>query len=217
MTRTVDLDKLRRSLAQLRRGELLIVAQRAAEMLPEGALPSLLGGLFELQSGAALAHGPAALLEEVQKFCAEGIDGKFYLSFDVNARNCSEQSKGTDTFIAEFDRLIAKCVRAAETGPCQTVGQAFEALFSLLRAIDEGNDDVLFFADDGGAWSVGVDWNKALPGYFMCLAQTATARHYVHCVDRVIADFSEHDRGRHMAQAWTAANTEQRELLRDPP
>jgi hypothetical protein len=217
VTRAVDLRELRRSLGQLTRGELLIVAQRAAEMVPEGALPSLLGGLVELHAGLALAHGPAALLEEVQSFRAEGIGGKFYVSFDVNSRNCSEQSRGTDAFIAEFDCLVAKCMREAEAGPCQTVAQAFEVLFSLLRVIDKGNDDVLFFADEGGSWSVGVDWHKALPAYFLCLAQTASAAEYAHRVNRVIADFAEHDRGRHMAHAWHAATTAQRELLRDRP
>ena len=76
MTRAVDLRKLRRSLGQLTRGELLIVAQRAAEMVPEGALPSLLGGLVELQPGSVLAQGPAALLEEVESFRADSISGR---------------------------------------------------------------------------------------------------------------------------------------------
>ena len=151
MTGAVDLQELRRSLGQFTRGELLIVAQRAAEIVPAGALPSLLNGLIELKSGLALAHKPATLLDEVQRICAEGIGGKLCVSFELNSRNCSEQSRGTDAFIAEFDRLIAKCVRAAETGRCQTVAQAFETLASLLRAIDAGNDDVLFFADEGGS------------------------------------------------------------------
>ena len=118
MTGAVDLQELRRSLGQFTRGELLIVAQRAAEIVPAGALPSLLNGLIELRSGLALAHKPATLLDEVQRICAEGIGGKLCVSFELNSRNCSEQSRGTDAFIAEFDRLIAKCVRAAETGRC---------------------------------------------------------------------------------------------------
>lgn len=218
MTRAVDLRKLRRSLGQLTRGELLIVAQRAAEMVPEGALPSLLGGLVELQpAGPALAQGPAALLEEVESFRADSIGGKFYVGFDVNSRNCSEQSRGTDEFIAEFDCLVAKCVSEAEGDPCQTVAQAFEVLFALLRTIDEGNDDVLFFADEGGSWSVGVDWHKVLPAYFLCLAQTASAEEYAFCVNRAISDFADHDRCRHMTHAWKVASAEQRVVLRSHP
>ena len=213
MTRAVDLRALRHSLGQLTRGELLIVAQRAAEMVPEAALPLLLGDLVALQPRSESTPGTATLLEEVRRFRTEGMSGKFYDSFDVNSGNCSEQSRGTDAFIAEFDHLAARCIREADAGPCQTVAQAFEVLFSLLRYIDEGNDDVLFFADDGGALSVGVEWSRALPAYFRCLAQSASAEDFAQGVNRVIADFAEYDRGRYMAHAWNVATTEQRASL----
>ena len=174
MTRAVDLRALRDSLGRLTRGELLIVAQRAVEMVPDTALPLLMGGLVELQPDSEAAPGTAALLKEVRRFHTEGVSGTFYESFAVNSRNCSEQSRGTDAFIAEFDRLVVECVSAALAEPGQVTAQAFEVLFSLLRYIDEGNDDVLFFADEGGSWSVGVDWSRALPAYFLCLAQSAS-------------------------------------------
>lgn len=213
MTRAVDLRALRHSLDRLTRGELLIVAQRAAEMVPDAALPLLLGGLVELQPGTGAAPGTAALLEEVRRFHTESVSGTFYESFDVNSRNCSEQSWGTDAFIAEFDRLVVKCIRAAQAEPSQITAQAFERLFSLLRHIDEGSDDVLFFADEGGSWSVGVDWSRALPAYFRCLAQSASAEDFAQGVDRAIADFAEYDRGRYLAHAWNVATTGQRESL----
>ena len=80
--------------------------------------------------------------------------------------NFKEKSKGTDAFIAEFERLIAKCVRAAAKGPRAQVRKAFELLFSLLRRLDTDSNDVVFFADEGGSWQVGVDWRVALAGYF---------------------------------------------------
>jgi hypothetical protein len=92
-------------------------------------------------------------------------------------------------------------------------GAAFEVLFSLLRYIDEGNDDVLFFADEGGSWSVGVEWARALPAYFRCLAQSASAEDFALCVTRVVADFVEHDRARYMAQGSHVATAEQRASL----
>jgi len=160
------------------RGELLIVAHRAVEMVPDAALPLLLGDLVELQSGSEAVLGTAALLDEVRRFRTEGVSGTFYDSFDVNSRNCSEQSRGTDAFIAEFDRLVTRCISEAQTEPSQVTAQALEVLFSLLRHIDKGDDDVLFFADEGGSWSVGVNWSRALPGYFLCLAQSASAEDF---------------------------------------
>jgi len=32
------------------------------------------------------------------------MSGKYYEDFAVSAKNCTEQSKGTDAFIAEFNR-----------------------------------------------------------------------------------------------------------------
>jgi len=63
-----------------------------------------------------------------------------------------EKSNGTEAFLAEFDRLIGKCVRATAKGPRRLVRDAFELLFALLRRIDEDSDSVVFFADEGGSW-----------------------------------------------------------------
>ena len=213
MTRAVDLRALRDSLGRLTRGELLIVAQRAVEMVPDTALALLMGGLVELQPDSEAAPGTATLLEEVRRLHTEGVRGTFYESFDVNSRNCGEQSRGTDAFIAEFDRLVVECVSAAQAEPGQVTAQAFEVLFSLLRHLDKGDDDVLFFADEGGSWSVGVDWSRALPAYFLCLAQSASAEDFARSVNRVITDFGEHDRGRYLAHAWNVAATGQRASL----
>lgn len=109
-----------------------------------------------------------------------------------------------------------KCRLSGAQVGCAEILQAFEILFSLLRHIDEGNDDVLFFADEGGAWSLGVDWSRALPAYFRCLAQFASAEDFARGANRVIADFAEHDRGRYMAHAWNVATTEQRASLDVP-
>ena len=81
-------------------------------MVPAAALPLLLGGLVELQtdSESKPGTGTVTLLEEVQRFHAEGMRGQFYEPFNDNSRNCSEQSRGTDAFIAGFDRLVVRCI-----------------------------------------------------------------------------------------------------------
>ncbi len=66
---------------------------------------------------------------------------QYYEGFDINSKNFMEQSNGTEAFIAEFERVAGKCVRAAQTEPRPAVREAFELLVELLRHIDEGNDD----------------------------------------------------------------------------
>lgn len=54
--------------------------------------------------------------------------------------------------------------------------EIFEFLFGLRRHINEGNDDVLFFADDVISLDVGVNWSAALPlaAYFSSVATRDT-------------------------------------------
>lgn len=91
--------------------------------------------------------------------------GEFYEQVEINNNGRQEQSGGTDSFIAEFDRLMRKCVGATEMGiepPArddfgQELRDCFELLLALLRHIDEGNDDVFYFADDVSSHDVGVE------------------------------------------------------------
>src|SRR5262249_24272214 len=38
--------------------------------------------------------------------------------------------------------------------------------------IDEGHDDIVFFADEGGSWQVGIYWRKVFPPWFRCLSNS---------------------------------------------
>jgi len=42
----------------------------------------------------------------------------------------------------------------------------------LLSQIDACANDILFFADEGGSWEVGVDWARVLPAWFRVLSAT---------------------------------------------
>ncbi|WP_372525654.1 hypothetical protein [Piscinibacter sp.] len=135
--RSVALAQIRLSLRNLSRGNLLVIAERAAEALPSAALPAMLGDFVQIDVPVDVATEVPSLLEEVRRFHATSMSGKYYEAFPVNGKNCTEQSNGTDAFIAEFDRLVARCVREADTGPQPAVREAFELLFGLLRHIDD--------------------------------------------------------------------------------
>jgi len=172
--RRVALDKLRVALRKLSRGNLLMVAERAIEIVPRTKLQTLVGDLIRLDDLAPGKAGVAPLLEEVRKFHAESLAGEYYESFAVNSRNSMDESERTEAFIGEFDRLLTKCVRAAAKRPQGPVREAFELLFALLRQIDEDPNSVVFFADETDSWQVGVDWGEALPAYFRCLAESTS-------------------------------------------
>jgi hypothetical protein len=212
--RNIDLEKLRVALQRLSRGNLLVVAARAIELVPRAKLGTLVDDFIRVDDLAKTKSGAAPLLAEVRRFHEASLRGDYYESFGVNSKNFMDKSEGTETFIAEFDRLMAKFIRAAEKGPHAPVREAFDMLFSLLRRIDEGNDDVIFFADEGGSWQVGVDWRTVLPAYFRTLAETASPEEFAHEVDRAITDFSDYERPRHLTAARRVASTEQKAALR---
>jgi hypothetical protein len=212
--RRVDTEKLHAALRRLSRGDLLEIAERAAELVPAAKLGALVGDLIRLEELGEEKRGAAPLLEEVRKFHEATLRGEYYDSFAVNSKNYMEKSDGTEQFIAEFNRLLNRCVRAAGKGPRAPVRDAFELLLDLLRRIDTDADDVVFFADEAGSWQVGVDWRAALPAYFRCVADGASSEDFAREVDRTITDFDDYERPRHLTAARSVASAEQKAVLR---
>ncbi len=212
----VDLAKLRAALRRMSRGNLLIIAERAIELVPRAKLQALVGDSVRLKDLAEKKPAVMPVLAEVRRFYEAGLQGRYYESFAVNSKNFMETSERTDEFIVEFNDLLGKCVHAAENEPMPPVREAFELLLGLLRRIDKG-DDVIFFADEGGSWQVGVNWRVALPAYFQCLASAAAPEDFAREVDRAIKDFGEYDRPSHLTAARRVASAEQKKALRSLP
>lgn len=215
--RGIDLDRLRVELRRMNRGELMIIADRAIDLVPQAKLRKLIGDMVAVNDFAIGSSSAPPLLDEVRRFHDAALNREFYKSFNVNSKNYMEKSRGTETFIAEFDRLMVKCIRAAANKRRAPIRDTFELLFGLLRRIDEDSDSIIFFADEAGSWQVGVDWRQALPAYFQCLADTASGDDFAREVHRAISDFSEYDRPKHMTAARTVANAEQKAALRRMP
>lgn len=211
--RITNLEMLRKELRGMSRGNLLIIAERAIELVPRATLQALVGDYVHVDGVADASATANTLLDEVQKFQVDSLAGRYFEDFAVNSRNCTEYSRGTDAFIAEFKRLLRGCISAADSGQYEVAGQTFELLFGLLRHIDECHDDVLFFADEGGSWQLGVDWRSVFAAYFPCLAKTAAAAEFASTVDQVIEDFARHDRSQYLRSAHAVANAAQRVAL----
>lgn len=210
----IDFTAVRADLRTLNRGSLLIIAERAIELLPATQLSALLSDFVQLTAPPAEAdNAPVSLLDEVRAFYDAAMAGKYYETVEINNRGRQEQSESTDAFISEFDRLLRRCIRAAGQEMHSEARSSFELLFGLLRHIDDGNDDVLFFADDGGASDVSVNWRTALPAYFSCLAKTSSPEEFARTVDFSIEDFSPSDRPHYLTVARNVVNVAQRITL----
>lgn len=207
-----DLEKVRAELRSLRRGDLLKIAERATLLLPRAELEGLLGDFMKLDVNVERESPQVPLIEDVQKFYRESLEGRYLDEIEAKAKHRLEHSRGTDAFMAELDRLLRQCVHLSTLGPSTSACEAFELLFRLLRYIDEGHDDVVFYSDEPGSWQLGIDWPMVLPAYFRCLAESVSATDFASTVDAVIRAFAEHERPRYMNAAHQAVNTAQNAL-----
>ena len=215
MTRHLStIETMRLELRTLGHGNLLMIAERAIELMPATQLEAVFGDFMSIERKSVDATIPdRPLLDEARQFYEAGVAGQYYESIDINNKRGIELSKGSEAFIAEFDRLLRRCLRACEQEPPLVVRGAFELLFGLLRHIDEGDDDVIFFVDDGGSLDVGVNWRVVLPAYFGCLTKTTSADEYALEGNRVINDFVAYDKEHYLITARSIANPAQQVAL----
>jgi hypothetical protein len=88
-----------------------------------------------------------------------------------------------------------------------------DILFGLLEHIDKCLDDVIFFADEGGSWQVGVDWPKVLPVWFKALSATAEPEEYAERITALLSCHYRYGRDKMLVIARRTATTEQRKAL----
>ena len=215
--RAIDLVALRRELRRLPRGQLLRIAEHAAEHLAEVTLEQILSDYIQLPRLNPAEPAVSSPLDQVRTFRDASLKGEYFESFRVNSSNCTDQSSGTDAFMAEFDRLIGLCQREAADGLLSLAREGFEALFELLRRIDDDPDSVVFFADDAGSWQIPVRWEAVLPSYFRCIASDMPAETFASTVDRTIANHCHYKRPELLAAADAVANADQRSALQRLP
>jgi len=178
-SRSIDRDKLRAAVRRLGNEYVYRMLDTAMDLLPPSKLLKLVRRHVDDPS-ELLSDGTSEgnLLTDVKAFEKASLSGEYYESFSVNSKNFMEQSHGTVAWIAECHRLLGRCVAFEKKGQPAEVRQAFDIVFGLLEHIDRCLDDVIFFADEGGSWQVGVDWDEVLPPWFRALSATATPEEY---------------------------------------
>ncbi len=211
---TIDHDKLRSALRRLGDEYVFCMLDEAIELIPPARLAQLVGRYLDVKHLRPTTSGKKNLLAEVRSFDTASRAGQYYESFSVNSKNSMDTSTGTRAFIADCNRLLDRCVNQAPKGNAVEIRAAIELLLGLLRYIDECHDDVIFFADEGGSWQVGVDWARVLPALLLCLSRTTEPDEYARRVVEVVDEFDGHGRGKHLAAARRLGTSAQRKALR---
>jgi hypothetical protein len=210
----IDRATIRAALRQLHNEDIYSILGEALEMLPLAKAQKLIKGHIDLSQFRRDIPKTDNLLEEIKEFKQASLRGDYYESFAVNSKNFMEKSKGTCAWSLEFNHLLNRCISAAKKENKNEIREAIEICFGLLRHIDKCLDDIIFFADEGGSWQVGVDWNKALPAYFLCLSATTQPDEYASRVIAIVDEFDRHSSDRHLAAAGRIGTPSQRKALK---
>lgn len=212
----IDKQVLRKQIrTELETEDLLALLDRAIELIPQEHLLELVEDFFDLDALSLVDEiSKESLLDEVSVFSEESLAGVYYEDFDVHSRNFMDRSRGTINFIAEFHRLMQRCIDESDTGNPTEIRGAFEMLINLLDEIDDGHDDIIFFADEAGAWQVGVDWDEVLPRYFCSLAVVAKPKEYAQSIIGLIKKHVDYHSDQYLQQALKIASPAQKKALK---
>jgi hypothetical protein len=178
-------------LCRLEREQLLVLFSRALRVVPAASLEQIFGDhAHPHEVGEAQRVERPRLLDAVRAFVEAARRGEYYQDFRVNSHNCTDKSGRTLTFEAQLDLLFDRCVEEAVGGEPAQVVAAYDLLLDLLREIDRfERDDIVFFADEGGTWQFGLNWNRILPPYIRCLAKVVERNEFERRAEAVIEEF----------------------------
>ena len=210
----IDRDKLRAAIRKPRHADVFYMLHDAIELLPPAKLRKVVRKYLDPRRLQPDGGKPARpnLLAEVKVFEEASLAGEYYDSFDVDSRNFMEKSAGTTAWIAECHRLLDRCADQVRKSPPADVRQAFDIIFGLLDRIDEGRE-IVFFADEAGAWQAGVYWEKVLPPWFRVLSATAGPEEYGQRIVSLLKRHCHYGSARMLAVARKTATPAQRLAL----
>ena len=211
----IDRDKLRAAIRKLGNEYIFYMLSDAIDLLPPAKLQKIAKKYLDLKRLLPDAEEAtrSSLLANVKRFEKASLAGEYYRSFNVNSKNSNQKSTGTSAWIAEYRRLLDRCVRDAKKGDPTEVREGMDILFGLLDHIDKGLEDVVFFADEGGSWQVGVDWTNVLPAWFKVLSATANPEEYARRITTLISRHYHYRRDQMLAIARRNATPPQRKAL----
>jgi hypothetical protein len=175
----VDLAKLRAMLRKQPRQTIYSMLDEAVGLLPKAKLERLAARFMNVQGlrpDAPSASAPRGLLAEVEAFAEASRRGDYFETFNVNSKNCTEESNGTSAWIAECNRLLDRGVARAKAKGHSAQAEvlaSFDILFDLIDRAGSCDLDIVFFADEGGVWSFGIDWSTVLSAWVGCIARQA--------------------------------------------
>ena len=171
---TADLARVRSFLRKMSHQYLFAMLDEALALLPKAKLDLLVRRYVSqepMQKEGPRSKSRRTLRAEVSDFVERSRRGDYFESFNVNSKNFTEQSNGTSAWIADCNRLLDRCVARAKVKRGRSeVLEAIESLFDVIDLAASCEMDIVFFADEGGLYSFGIDWKAVIEAWVTCAA-----------------------------------------------
>ena len=192
--------------------EVRILLDRAIGLVSDEDFPELMADYAD-KSLMADENTDYDLLASIGTFFKESMDGRYYEEFDVNSRNCTTFSRGTEVFIAIHTRFVEECLSRAEDGDIEVATEGLTMLIELMREIDRWQREIIFFGDEAGSWQVGVLWERVLPVWFQGISKKMDADTWAETVVIAIDEFARYCKDVLLQQAKEIGTKEQVDAL----
>jgi hypothetical protein len=202
----IDKDQLFAILKRRKKSELLAMLDRAFDEMPPKTQRAVILDLIQKSRPAKL--GGRSLLDDVEEFHRESLEGRYYEPFDINSKNFSNIPEGTDEWCDRVADSLKQAMQLTSQGDHDWAVKCFVLLFDLIEKMESGEEIV--FADEMGSWMIPIDEKDWIPAYMTSLAATANPGEFAAKALPVIRRDSGHSFcGKAYTSARKAAKKEQ--------
>jgi hypothetical protein len=179
-------NQVRRAIRQMGDEYIFYLLDDAISLLSDAQLRDLIAPYMDPEQFVA-DDEKEDLLNEVLAFQRASLAGEYCEEPPTRRANWGENSRATISWIADFRRLLDRCVAESKSTSGAELCKAFEILFGLLDSLDDGTGEGMVFAEECGSWMVGVEWNRVMPAWFQVLAASTEASVFARCAETMIA------------------------------
>lgn len=152
------------------------------------------------------------ILNNVQKFMDDSLQGSYYAPFNINSKNFMDVPEETDIWFEKLGELLIESSQLSIQGDHTNAVKCFGTLFELIGKMESGEEIV--FADELGMWMLPIKEEPCIRAYIKSAATILEPEEYIEAVLPVIR-YDSHSAFKNKAyeKAKRAANKHQKALL----
>ena len=123
----------------------------------------------ELQSANINGH---ELLDRIQHFHRDSLNGVYYAPFDINSKNFTHIPEETEEWFDILGDCLKRSAKLTEQEDHVQAVECFTLLYALIDTMERGEEIV--FADEYGSWMIPGDEKTFVQAYVTSLAAVET-------------------------------------------